>query len=97
MYDQRERAQREYQWGLDGARREALEKGLEKGRQEGLEKGLEKGREEARGVLVDTVATLQRIAGVTVTDAQELKNLTIDDLNRLCTDLQSRLRTRGSG
>ena len=31
MYDQRERAQREYQWGLDGARREALEEGLEKG------------------------------------------------------------------
>jgi len=84
MYDQRERAQREYQWGLDGARREALQEGLEKG------------REEARGVLIETVATLQRIAGVTVTDAEALKKLTLDDLNRLCTDLQSRLRTRGS-
>ncbi|MFV2070720.1 MAG: Rpn family recombination-promoting nuclease/putative transposase [Pirellulales bacterium] len=88
MYDQREKALRDQQWLLEGARQEGLERGLEK--------GLEKGREEARGVLVDTVATLQRIAEVTVTDAEELKKLAIDDLSRLCTELQSRLRTRGS-
>jgi predicted transposase/invertase (TIGR01784 family) len=31
MYDQRLKAQRDYQWGLDSARQEGLEKGLEKG------------------------------------------------------------------
>jgi len=93
MYDQRERAQREYQWGLDGARREALEKGREEGREEGIEKG----REEARGALVDTVITLQSIVGDTLTDVDELKKLGIADLNRRCAGLRERLRTRGNG
>jgi predicted transposase/invertase (TIGR01784 family) len=82
MYDQRERAQREYQWGLDGARREALE--------EGLEKGLEKGQ------AIGTIATLQGIVGEPVTDVEELKKLDEAELNHLCADLQDRLRSRGS-
>jgi len=31
MYDQRLKAQRDYEWGLDSARQEGLGKGLEKG------------------------------------------------------------------
>ena len=77
MYDQRERAQREYQWGLDGARREALEEGLEKGQ------------------AIGTIARLQGILGETVTGEDELKKLDGAELNRLCADLQERLRTRG--
>lgn len=32
MYDQREKAQRDYEWALSGAREEGMEKGLEKGK-----------------------------------------------------------------
>jgi predicted transposase/invertase (TIGR01784 family) len=85
MYDQREKALRDYQWGLDGARQEGLEKGREEGREEG----------EARGVLVGSIVTLQRIVGEPVTDVDELKELDTDELNRLCADLQERLRSRG--
>ncbi len=31
MYDQRLKAQRDYQWGLDSAREEGLEEGMAKG------------------------------------------------------------------
>jgi predicted transposase/invertase (TIGR01784 family) len=50
MYDQREKAERDYRWAIESARREGLELGLQKGREEGREEGvqigLEKGREE---------------------------------------------------
>ncbi len=91
MYDRRERAQLEYQWGLEGARRESREEG----REEGLEKGLEKGREEGREGLVDTIIILQGIAGDPETTVDELQELKIDELNRLCAELRDRLRMRG--
>ncbi len=89
MYDQREKALRDYQWGLDGARQEGLEKGLEKGREEGREEG------EARGVLVGSIVTLQRIVGDPIADVDELKELDAVELNRVWEDLQERLRSRG--
>jgi predicted transposase/invertase (TIGR01784 family) len=58
MYDQREKAQRDYQWALDSVREEGWEQGreeglelgrkegLELGRQAGLERGLELGRDQ---------------------------------------------------
>ena len=49
MYDQREKALRDHQWVVEGARQE--------GREEGLEKGLEKGQ------AIGTIATLQGIVG----------------------------------
>jgi len=36
MYDEREKAQRDYLWALEGARQEGMEKGIEEGREEGL-------------------------------------------------------------
>ncbi len=86
MYDQREKALRDYQWGLAGAHQEGVE--------EGIEKGIEKG--EAHGILVGSVATLQGIVGETVTDIDVLKKLDEVELNRLCADLQGQLRSRGS-
>jgi len=41
MYDQREKAQRDYEWALSGAREEGLEKGLEKGKLAGKVQMLE--------------------------------------------------------
>lgn len=81
MYDQREKAIRDHQWLVEGARQE----GLEKGREEGLE----------QGQVIGTIATLQGILGETVTDEGELKKLEGAELARLCADLQERLRTRG--
>jgi predicted transposase/invertase (TIGR01784 family) len=46
MYDQREKAQRDYQWALDSVREEGWEKGREEGLERGREEGLERGREE---------------------------------------------------
>lgn len=74
MYDQREKAQRDYQWAIEGAREEG----------------------EAHGVLIGSVVTLQRIAGDSETDVDELKKLDKAALNRLMSDLQERLRARGT-
>ena len=90
MYDQRERAQREYQWGLDGARREAREEGEEIG----LVKGREEGREE--GKVIGKIILLQDLLGETITAEADLDKLTETELNRMCAELQERLRTRGN-
>ena len=82
MYDQREKALRDHRWVVEGARQE--------GREKGLEKGLEKGQ------AIGTIATLQGIVGETTTDVDELIKLDKAELNRLCADLQERLRSRGS-
>ena len=74
MYDQREKALRDHQWVVEGARQEGLEKGQ----------------------AIGTIATLQGIVGETTTDVDELKKLDEAELNRLCADLQERLRSRGS-
>ena len=78
MYDQREKALRDHQWAVEGARQEGLEEGLEKGQAIGI------------------IAALQDIVGETTTDVDELKKLDEAELNRLCADLQERLRSRGS-
>ncbi|MEZ6114871.1 MAG: hypothetical protein R3C99_28230, partial [Pirellulaceae bacterium] len=46
MYNQREKALRDYEWTLAGAREEAHRLGLEKGLEQGLERGLEQGLEQ---------------------------------------------------
>jgi predicted transposase/invertase (TIGR01784 family) len=66
MYDQREKAQRDYEWMLAGAH----EEGLEKGREEGLERGIEKGRQE--GKLAGRIQALQEVLGDPVTADEEL-------------------------
>lgn len=97
MYDQREKALRDQRWLMEGA----LERGREEGREEGLEKGREKGREEGLGVglekgrVIGTISTLRGILGEAASAESELEKLSIEELTRLCADLQDRLRTRG--
>ena len=49
----------------------------------------------AKGQTIGTITTLQDIIGETVTTAEELKKLDETELNRICADLQQRLRSRG--
>ena len=85
MYDAREKAQRDYQWALQGAREEGLEEGLEKGREEGLEKGSLAGR----------IQLLQQLLGESESALEELRDLPTDELSSRLADLQQRLRSRG--
>ncbi len=82
MYNQREKAQRDHQWLMEGAH------------QDGLEEGREEGREENREALAGSIVMLQGIAGEPVMDIDALNKLDMVEMNRLCIDLQERLRTR---
>jgi predicted transposase/invertase (TIGR01784 family) len=84
MYDQREKAQRDYEWAITGAR----EEGLEKGRQEGREEGLKKGK------LAGKIQMLQELLGDTSTTDAEFQSCSIDALTIRLAELQQRLRAR---
>ena len=84
MYDQRLKAQRDYQWGLDSARQE--------GRQEGMEEGLEKGIE--KGESLGKIQVLQQLLGEEPSSTASLRERTISELSTLLADLQQRLRSR---
>lgn len=78
MYDQREKAQRDYQWAMSGARAEGLEQGLEQG----------------RASVASTVRMLEELLGEQVTSEEALKSLDIDQLTSKVAQLQQRLRDR---
>jgi flagellar biosynthesis/type III secretory pathway protein FliH len=82
MYDQRLKAQRDYQWGLDSARAE----GREEGREEGWEGGELSGR----------IRILQELLGEQSTSTASLRERTISELSTMLGDLQQRLRSRES-
>jgi predicted transposase/invertase (TIGR01784 family) len=86
MYDQREKAQRDYQWALSGAREEGLEQGLEQGREQGLEQGKFVGR----------IQLLQEILGDSPSSDAELSAQTSDQLSEKLAALQQRVRDRQS-
>lgn len=80
MYDQREQAQRDYEWALHGAKAEGLE--------QGLEQGIE------RGVLQGKIQLLQSLLGEPEAQSAELKLLSLTELDKIQAQLQQRLRTR---
>ena len=82
MYDQRLKAQRDYQWGLDSAR--------EEGRQEGRQEGMEKGE------TVGKIQILQELLGDAPSSTASLRERTSGELSAMLTDLQQRLRSRQS-
>ncbi len=87
MYDQREKAQRDYEWAISGAR--------EEGREEGREAGREAGREE--GELVGKVQMLQELLGDALTVKSILLSEGTDALTKRLAELQQRLRDRQIG
>ena len=57
-----------------------------------MEGAREEGREE--GKVIGKIILLQDILGETITAEADLEKLAETELNRLCADLQERLRTR---
>jgi predicted transposase/invertase (TIGR01784 family) len=107
MYDQREKAQRDYQWALDSVREEGWKKGREEGLEQGREQGLEQGREEGlelgrdegleAGALVGKIQLLQQFLGEASCSTADLRQRSLEELNSLQTELQQRLRRRENG
>jgi predicted transposase/invertase (TIGR01784 family) len=86
MYDQRLKAQRDYQWGLDSARQE--------GRQEGRREGRQEGRQE--GELLGKIRILQEILGEQPCSPESLDERSTGELSEMLAHLQQRLRARES-
>lgn len=84
MYDQREKAQRDYEWALSGAR----EEGREKGREEGIAIG------EERGSLIGKVQLLRELLHEPALSVEELRTRELESLKVELVELQNRLRER---
>jgi predicted transposase/invertase (TIGR01784 family) len=69
MYDQREKAQRDYQWALDGAR--------ESGREEGREEGLQ------AGALVGKIQLVRRLLGEEEGSTDDLRQRSLEEFTAL--------------
>jgi flagellar biosynthesis/type III secretory pathway protein FliH len=80
MYDQREKAQRDYEWAMSSVR--------EEGREEGLEEGLDKGE------LIGIIRTLQEVLGETPTEKADLKSRSLDALAMQLAELRQLVRHR---
>ncbi len=84
MYDTREKAARDHQWLINGARNEGLEEGMEKGREEGVEKG----------TLIGSIRTCQSILKMLESSREALLEKSISELQSMASELQSALRSR---
>jgi hypothetical protein len=80
MYDQREKAQLDYEWAISGAR--------EEGREEGEQLGL------AKGKLAGKIQMLQDLLGEPNTTDAALQSQELDSLTTQLATLQQRLRDR---
>ncbi|MFG0254932.1 MAG: Rpn family recombination-promoting nuclease/putative transposase, partial [Rhodopirellula sp. JB053] len=74
MYDQREKAQRDYEWAISGAR--------EEGREEGEQLGL------AKGKLAGKIQILQELLGEVPANDASLSSLSVDVLTNQLAELQ---------
>jgi flagellar biosynthesis/type III secretory pathway protein FliH len=93
MYDQREKAERDHQWRLEGALNAGLEQGREQGRVQGLEQGREEGRRQ--GVVAGKIQVMQQLLGEPERSLDDLLQQPLQELTRLLAELQERLRVRG--
>ena len=88
MYDTREKAARDHQWLINGARNEGLEEGMEKGMEKGREEGVEK------GTLIGTIRTCQSILKLPESSQEVLLAKSLSELQSMAIELQSALRSR---
>jgi len=84
MYDQRAKAQLDYEWVISSAK----EEGREEGREEGEEKGIEK------GLIAGKIQLLQQLLGDEELSTAALTARPLSELASLQTELQERLRNR---
>ncbi|MDZ4847828.1 MAG: Rpn family recombination-promoting nuclease/putative transposase [Pirellulaceae bacterium] len=96
MYDTREKAVRDYQWLINGARNEGREEGREEGIEQGIEQGIQQGREEGmeKGALIGTIRTCQAILGLAEANIDDLRSKSPEELESMAIQLQSALRGR---
>ena len=96
MYDQREKAQRDYEWALSSARREGKEEGHQEGHKEGLKEGHQEGQQEGRkeGKLVGQIQLLQQLLSDVPSSDSKLQQLDPVALESQLAELQKRLRER---
>ena len=80
MHDQREKAQRDYDWMLSTARKQGIEEGREEGREE--------------GTILGAIQALQQILGDVVSDTRELSRHSDIELKAKLAELQERVRSR---
>jgi predicted transposase YdaD len=80
MYDQREKALRDYEWAISGA--------LSEGREEGKIAGYEVGK------LAGEIQVLQKLLGESVSPDSELFPLSMKSLSEQRNELQLRIRNR---
>ena len=88
MYDQREKALRDYEWAISGALSEGREEGREQGREEGKIAGYEVGK------LAGEIQVLQKLLGESVSPDSELFPLSMKSLSEQRNELQLRIRNR---
>ena len=84
LYDQREKARRDYEGAIDGATQRGIEIGIERGEQIGLKKGN----------LIGTIRTLQELLGGPVTSDEELRKKPVEALQAQADDLKKRVTDR---
>ncbi len=87
MYDAREKAIRDRKWELKAAFRQGAREGEVKGEVKGEVNGEVK-------VRIETILALQGILGVPVSEEEELRNLSLEQLRALTSSLQEKLRNR---
>ena len=91
MYDAREKAIRDRKWELNSAFREGEREGEIKGKIEGKIEGEIKGKIEGE---IKLIRTLQGILQTPVSEEQELRAMTLEQLESLTSSLQEELRNR---
>jgi len=80
MHDQREKAQRDYDWMLSTARKQGREEGIEEGREE--------------GTLIGAIQALQQILGDAFSEVEALAAEPLTELRGKLAELQSKVRSR---
>ena len=87
MYDAREKAIRDRKWELNGAFREGQREGEIRGKIEGEIRGKAEGG-------IKLIRTLQGILDIPVSEEQDLRAMTLEQLEALTSSLQEKLRNR---
>ena len=89
MYDQREKAQRDYLWAIQGARNEGIKIGIEQGIEQGIERGIEQGTRAGK------IQLIQQLLNLVPDSVASLLERSPEELDSTLSDLQQQLRSRG--
>ena len=81
LYEQREKARRDFVSIMDGARQEGMQEGMQKGRQEGMQEGIQEGMQKGKITIARNLLGLNlpfdQIATATGLTIEEIKDLSV--------------------